>query len=225
MHPEEPDTTDPYAIVDTIHEGTEDLRLTTIARHLGVLADSTVGDALEFVLEDFATGHLYGRLGACAFLHDMAPLQGLTALDFSGLGGAMWAGKAFTEIRIVLRDAGRMSHSIDAGLDACCDRTCLLYRDRHITSVSPQALLPTLFDVLASAFATGVALAREVTGAPPIPEMDAVLDAVGRIDGLDQSLLHESYGFRLTHRQTAEARDWEEPMVMLRLASALNHRA
>lgn len=221
MHPEEPDTTDRSAIEDMIVDGTEDLRATTLERHLGPLADS-VRWPLEAVLEDFATGHLYGRLGACGFLRDMAPLRSLTPLDFSPLAGAVWAGDTFSDIREALLDTDGISHEVDAGLDACCDRTCLIYRDRHVTSVRSEELLPTLFDVLASAYATGVALAREATGAPPIPEMDAILEAVGRIDGLDQSLLHESYGFRVPHRQIAAARGWEEPMVMLRLATALD---
>lgn len=170
----------------------------TIDRHLGVLADQ-LGGPLYALLELFATSHPVGMLAAVGYLDSVRPVELPAGPDTEELfaWGPRITGMLVGAVAADPAVPPAARRRVGAGMAAVSDRLSALGGaevERYLHR-SPT-ILPLLFDVIGSAYATGVvvASAADPGAAEVVPRSFAVLAAAFHaLPSEDRDLLRARY--------------------------------
>lgn len=204
---------------------TRDLRRATIQRHLGVLS-GRVGRPLDALLTCFVVGAPRTRAAAFAWANQGDRVR-VARPEFDPDDRKPGAARYWTDhgrdaVLTAVLSVGPPLHDVVAGIVAASDRIFALWVIECDAAWRDPTLLPALFDLVASAYATGVAVARALDGSGRTELLTPIVRAFCRIDDEDRGLLTLRYGANYSLQWLASIACVDQDTISALLTEALD---
>lgn len=197
------------------------LRRATVRRHLGVLSARS-GAPLDALLKWLVVGPPIARLAAYEWAEGdhLLPPPDVSVDDATPEAARLGTDGTRDSILSAVCHAGPPLHEVVSGVLAASDRSLDLWNDGAL-AMDEGTDLPVLFDAVASAYATGVAIARAADGEMPTAILAPHERALHRLERYPRDLLLARYGLNFDLARLANVECVPKDMLVAALADAL----
>lgn len=197
------------------------LRRATVRRHLGVLSVRS-GAPLDALLKWLVVGPPIVRFAAYEWAENdyVLPPPEVILDDATPTAARFWTDGTRDTILSAVRHAGPPLHEVVSGILAASDRSLDLWCDGGL-AMDESADLPVLFEAVASAYATGVAIARAADHEMPTAILAPLERAVRGLERYPRGLLLARYGLNIDLARLADAECVPAGVLVAELADAL----